>query len=109
MVVSMIQCSHKCLASSLPCLGANFNTIPIKGRYQCEIVHIVNGTAEIEPRNRWVHLENNQMVSTKLLKSSYSVRIGGFWEEERDTNARRIQVKLPSCSILALYDSKRSQ
>ena len=74
-VASIIQCSHKCLSSSIQCVGANFNTFPVSGRYQCEIAHIVNDTAEMESRSRWIFMEGTLKVSIcfKLLRSSIIV------------------------------------
>ena len=62
LVPSMIQCSQKCVASSKPCIGANFKATSTQGGHECEIVHFVDPSADIQARESWVYMANNLLV-----------------------------------------------
>ena len=62
LVPSMIQCSHKCVASSTPCIGANFKATSTQLGYECEMVYLADTTAGIEARESWIYMANNLMV-----------------------------------------------
>ena len=85
--VSMMQCSHKCLASSAPCVGANFNTFQLNGRHHCYIVHTINSTGKMESRTGWVFMERNLMVGAcvKLIKTSKYSEIVFYWGKRDGT------------------------
>lgn len=62
MVSSMLQCSQKCLASKQSCVGANFNTVPHSGLFQCEMLHLINENAALVNRKGWIFMELESLV-----------------------------------------------
>ena len=62
LVPSMIQCSQKCVASSIPCIGANFKATSTQQGYECELVYLADASAGIRARENWIYMANNLMV-----------------------------------------------
>ena len=62
LVPSMIQCSQKCAASSIPCIGANFKATSTQRGYECEMVYLADASAGIRARENWIYMANNLVV-----------------------------------------------
>ncbi len=79
LVASIMQCSHKCLAKSPACPGANFKKTRENGRHVCRLTtQIIVDEFTLLDNDEWIFLENTKVEVSWLKCQTYPFFIMHF-------------------------------
>ena len=78
-VSSIAECSHKCFYAGSSCVGANFQTVKIKGKHSCELAYQDEQEEKLFEKTDWIYLQPIEKKRKILeVRVAVSIKLSSF-------------------------------